>query len=365
MMIRRFGEGVLVLMPDGVVALSGVTGEELWSYRDRGQELTIEVTGNGDYVTLYNRDENETVVLAKAAGEVMHIYDINLDEIDYTHTFGPDSLRPALHGITGDAWIVRWEDSVNSYDLSTGEPLWSVPDVPNCSDVGQVGDLSVRNEVVVAATTCFEHPEDKESVAWTVGWDFTSELVGLSPETGEELWRVEHSIGRMPIDSLDRGIASRPGGLIYVDYPESYDLGISLIDIDAGEATYLEGQSLLWTSPDGSRLGLWDTETGEYRIQDRSGHVERTLDREIVSMGEDMVTDGRRVGLEGGVLYLGDEMEDASSPEGFARFEGFDGSVTFTWDEAESLSVTDALSVPGAVAVAYRADGEPGVMGLR
>ena len=305
------------------------------------------------------------VLLESDTGQIAYEYAQDLLGIEYTHDSSFGHLRSAMVGITGEAWIVRWEDSVNSYDLSTGEPLWSVPDVPNCSDVGQVDDLSVRNEVVVAATTCFEHPEDKESVAWTVGWDFTSELVGLSPETGEELWRVEHSIGRMPIDSLDRVIASRPGGLIYVDYPESYDLGISLIDIDAGEATYLEGQSLLWTSPDGSRLGLWDTETGEYRIQDRSGHVERTLDREIVSMGEDMVTGGRRVGLEGGVLYLEDEMEDASSPEGFARFEGFDGSMTFTWDEAESLRVTNALSVPGAVAVAYRADGEPGVMGLR
>lgn len=82
-------------------------------------------------------------------------------------------------------------------------------------------------------------------------------------------------------------------------------------------------------------------------------------------MGDDMVVDGHRVGLEGGVLYLREWLEDGSAPEGFARFEGFDGSTTFTWDKNEGLSVHEALSVPGAVAVSYTADGDPGVMGLR
>ena len=291
-------------------------------------------------------------------GRIVYEYTQDLAGIDYTHDSSFDHLRPAMVGITGHAWIVRWEDSVSSYDLSTGERLWSVPNVPNCSDVGQVDDLTVGKDVVVAATTCFEHPEDEESVAWTVGWDFTSELVGLSPETGEELWRVEHSIGQMPIDSLERTISSRPGGLIYVNYPESYDLGISLLDIDMREVTYLDGQNLLWVSPDGSRLGLWDTETGEYRIQDRSGEVERTLMPEARS-------EGVRVGLEDGVLYLNEWTEDASASEGFGRFDGFDGDSTLVWDKAEELSVHEALDVPGAVAVSYEADGEPGVMGLR
>ncbi|QVJ01046.1 PQQ-binding-like beta-propeller repeat protein [Nocardiopsis eucommiae] len=93
---------------------------------------------------------------------------------------------------------MRWEDSVSSYDLSTGESLWTVSNVPSCSDVGRVDSLTVRTDVVVAATTCFEQPEGEESVASTLGQDFSSELVGLSPETGEELWRTEHSVGRMP-----------------------------------------------------------------------------------------------------------------------------------------------------------------------
>ncbi|WP_235005922.1 PQQ-binding-like beta-propeller repeat protein [Nocardiopsis sp. JB363] len=355
----------MVLFETGAVALSGETGEELWSYHDRSREFIGNVASGGEYVVLYDQEESQVVLFESDTGRIAYEYTQELTGIDYTHDSSFGHLRPAMAGITDDTWIVRWEDSASSYDLSTGERLWSVSNVPNCSDVGQVDDLTVRKDVVVAATTCFEHPEDEETVAWTVGWDFTSELVGLSPETGEELWRVEHTIGRMPIDSLERTISSRPGGLIYVNYPESHDLGISLLDIDTGEVRYSDAQSLLWTSRDGSRLGLWDTETGEYRVQDRSGSVERTLERDGVSMSEDMVVDGHKVGLEDGVLYLNEWTEDASASEGFGRFDGFDGDSTFVWDKAEELSVHEALDVPGAVAVSYTADGEPGVMGLR
>lgn len=358
LVVRRIDQGAVVLFETGVVALSGETGEELWSYHDRSREFIGNITSGGEHVVLYDQENFRVMLFESDTGRIVYEYMQDLAGIDYTHDSSFDHLRPAMVGITGHAWIVRWEDSVSSYDLSTGERLWSVPNVPNCSDVGQVDDLTVGKDVVVAATTCFEHPEDEESVAWTVGWDFTSELVGLSPETGEELWRVEHSIGQMPIDSLERTISSRPGGLIYVNYPESYDLGISLLDIDMREVTYLDGQNLLWVSPDGSRLGLWDTETGEYRIQDRSGEVERTLMPEARS-------EGVRVGLEDGVLYLNEWTEDASASEGFGRFDGFDGDSTLVWDKAEELSVHEALDVPGAVAVSYEADGEPGVMGLR
>ncbi|MGW5879266.1 outer membrane protein assembly factor BamB family protein [Nocardiopsis terrae] len=365
-MIREMSEGVVVLLEGGAFALSGETGEELWSYYDRGEQLAGNVTDDGEYVVLHDEDSDRTVLLETDTGRIAHEYGLDLSEYEYTKTTSPHDLDAALGGITGETWVVRWENSVSSYDLDTGEPVWAAADVPSCSDVGQVDSLTVQKEVVVAATTCFEHPEDKETVAWTVGWDFTSELVGLDPGTGEELWRVEHSIGRMPYDSLGRTVTSRPGGLVYIDFNDpSLPLRYSLLDIEAREATHLETRSLLWTSQDGARLGLWDTETGDYLIQDRSGDVERTLERDGVSMSDDMVADGHRVGLEGGVLYLAEWTEDGSVPEGFARFEGFDSSTTFVWDRAESISVSNALSVPGGVAVAYRADGEPGVMGLR
>ncbi|MFE3460438.1 PQQ-binding-like beta-propeller repeat protein [Nocardiopsis aegyptia] len=359
-------EGVLVLLQGGVFAISGETGEELWSYYGHGRSLIGNVSSDGEYVVLYDEEESRTVLLRSSTGEIVGEFDVDLSEIDYTRTMSPDHLAAALAGVSGDTWVVRREDSVDSYDLATGDQAWTASDVPSCPDVGQVDSLTVQSDVVVAATTCFEQPEDRDSVVHVQGWDFTSELVGLDPDTGEELWRVEHSVGRSPFDSLERTIEPRPGGFVYIDFHYPYPpVGYSVLDIEAQEAIHLETQSLLWTSPEGSHLGLWDLETGEYQVQDRSGNVERTLELDTLSMSDDMVTDGLRVGLEGGVLYLTNEVADASASEGFARFEGFEDSATFTWDREESLSVTEALSVPGAVAVAYRAGDTRGVMGLR
>ena len=138
-----------------------------------------------------------------------------------------------------------------------------------------------------------------------------------------------------------------------------------MFDVESREATHLETWRPVWVSVDGELLGLWDTETGVYQVRDRSGNVERTLGPGLVSMGEDFVADGHVVGLEGGVLYVEGQVENASAAEGFARFEGFEGSSALVWDQEAGMSVHGALSVPGAVTVLYDIDGERAVMGLR
>lgn len=352
--LRGTSEGVIVLLENGVFGLSGETGEELWSYYEPDQEFLVEVTDNGEFVVLQEEDNSRTILLESDTGRVVNEFTLDLSEIDHMYRVQVGNLFEPLSTITGNSWTLRWEDTVFSLELETGDEAWKVQDLSRCSGQGSVDDIDVRGDAVVAATTCQEEPEGE-----TPAQSFTSELVGLDGETGEELWRVEHSIGRRYQDSLERTIESRPGGLVYIDFNYPYrPLGYSLLDIEAREATHLELQNLLWVSPDGSRLGLWDTETGAYLVRDRSGANERTLEPETKA-------EGVRVGLEGGVLYLNEWTEDASASEGFGWFDGFDGDSTFVWDKAEELSVHEALDVPGAVAVSYTADGEPGVMGLR
>lgn len=343
-----------MLSENGAFALSGETGEELWSYYEPDREFLAEVTDDGEFVVLREEETSRMVLLESDTGRVAHEVDFDLSEIDHIYRVQSGNLFEPLRTITGGSWILRWEDTVFSHDLETGDEVWMVQDLARCSGEGSVDDIDVRDDSVVVATTCHEESEDDDPRD-----GFTSELVGLDTETGEEVWRVEHSIGRRYQDSLERTIDSRSGALVYIDFHYPYPpLGYSLLDIEAEKATHLETQNLLWVSPDGSRLGLWDVETDEYRIQDRSGEVERTLRPEARA-------EGIRVGLEGGVLYLNEWTEDASVSEGFGRFDGFDGESTFMWDKNEGLSVHEALDVPGAVAVSYTADGEPGVMGLR
>lgn len=377
MAVREFGEGALVLLEGGVFALSGETGEELWSYYDNDKDLDVNVTDNGEYVVLYDEETFEITLLERDTGQVAHEYTFDLSRVTSSFRVRTDPLDGPLSGMTGETWVAPLKDSVASYALNSGNVMWEATDVANCSDEAWILSLSVQDEVVIAATTCYEQPEgDENDKAWTLGWDFTSELVGLDPESGEELWRVEHSIGDMPGESIQRDIASRPGGLVSIDYLDSPDLGHSLLDIKAREATHLGTRELLWSSPDGESLGLWDPERREYQVQDRSGEVERTVRPDLGSMSGDVLDDGYQVGLADGILHLEENVLDApvdsGSPRSFARFDGFEGSSVITWDGSalpwdgeENMYVNSARSVPGAVAVSYSVDGDRGVMGLQ
>lgn len=363
--VRPFDEGVIALVEDGVFALSGETGDVLWSYRDPGKTLLSNVTTDGEHVVLHEEENSRTILLDRDSGRISHEFSLDMSEYEHTYRVREDHLSDALKTVSGNSWVVRWKDMVASHDLEDGGASWVASDVAKCSFQGSVDSISVSENTVVAATTCYEQPEGQDSVEWSVSWEFTSEFVGLDPGTGEELWRIEHTVGRMPRESLQREIYVCSEGLLCVAYLDSPDLEPSLLETESRKVTDLETRSLLWISDDAGQRGLWDTETGVYRIEDPAGNVERESERGLVSMNEDIVKDGYRVGLEGGVLYLEERVEDTSASEGFARFEGFDGSAILTWDEAESLRVADAISVPGAVAVAYVADGQAGVMGLR
>lgn len=346
-------------------ALAGTTGDVLWSYRDPGRTLLSNVTTDGEHVVLHDEESSRTMLLDRDSGRITYEFSLDMSEYDHNYRVRDDHLSDALKTVSGDSWVVRWQDTVTSHSLEDGGTSWVTSDVAECSSQGSVDSISVRENVVVAATTCYEQPQGQESVEWSEGWEFTSEFVGLDPATGEELWRIEHTVGRMPRESLQREMYVCSEGLLCVTYLDSHDEELSLLEIESPEVTDLGAWNLLWISDDGGQRGLWDTETGAYRIEDLAGNIERESELGLVSMNEGIVQDGHRVGLEGGVLYLEESMEDASAPEGFARFEGFEDSTVLTWDSEESLSVTDAVSVPGAVAVAYVADGRAGVMGLR
>ena len=72
--LHEMGEGVLVLLDTGVFALSGKTGEELWSYHDRDQTLISNVSANEEYVVLHDEDTSKMTLLERDTGQVAHEY---------------------------------------------------------------------------------------------------------------------------------------------------------------------------------------------------------------------------------------------------------------------------------------------------
>ncbi|MFJ9554799.1 PQQ-binding-like beta-propeller repeat protein [Nocardiopsis sp. NPDC101807] len=365
--------GVAVLQAAGVVVLSGETGEELWQYRVSEGEVTGNVSDDGRHVVLRSEDdtgagteEAELTVLDSGTGEIVHEFDSSGIEAVERVGFAPQ-IGESLSGVTGDIWAVQDEAGVTAHRWEDGEVLWSsaTADLARCTDVGSVDDLAVLDDVVVAAFTCYEQPEGEDPVDMTEGQEFVSGLVGLDPTSGEELWRSEDQLGLFPADSHSRVLTVQGSGLIVVEYP--YEEVRQLVDPSSGGVTDLGRNDVLWSSSDGSTLGVWHAESRDYRHEDGSGEALTSLVEETGAVPEPTVSGGGFLGLEDGVLYLAEEVEGGADAPVLAYFAGFQGAseITADWD-AQRTEVHDAVSVPGAVVVSYTDDeGRSGVIGLR
>jgi outer membrane protein assembly factor BamB len=365
--------GVAVLQAAGVVVLSGETGEELWQYRVSEGEVSGNVSDDGRHVVLRSEGdtgagtgEAELTVLDSGTGEIVH--EFNSSGVEAVERVGwMPQIGESLSGVTSGLWVVQEEHGVAAHQLEDGEVLWSsdTADLARCEDVGSVDDLSVLDDVVVAAFTCYEQPEGEDPVDMTEGQEFVSGLVGLDPTSGEELWWSEGQTGLFPADSHSRVLTVQSSGSIVVEYP--YEEVRQLVAPSSGDVTDLGRNDVLWSNSDGSTLGVWHAESRDYRHEDRSGEALMSLVEETGSASAPTVSGGGFLGLEDGVLYLAEEVEGGADAPVLAYFTGFQGASEITADrDAQRTEVHDAVSVPGAVAVSYTDDeGRSGVIGLR
>ncbi|GAA1437937.1 hypothetical protein GCM10009602_04830 [Nocardiopsis tropica] len=366
--------GVAVLQAAGVVVLSGETGEELWQYRVSEGEVSGNVSDDGRHVVLRSEGDTgagtggtELTVLDSGTGEIVHEFDSNGVEAVERVGWMPQ-IGESLSGVTGDIWVVHDEAGVTAHQWEDGEARWSsaTADLARCTDVGSVDDLAVLDGVVVAAFTCYEQPEGEDPVDMVEGREFVSGLVGLDPASGEELWRHEEQLGLFPADSQGRTLAVQESGLLVVEYP--YTELRQFVDPAEGEVWDLGRNNVLWSSGDGSRLGVWHAESRDYRIEDRSGGVLASLEEKTGASPEPTVSGGGFLGLEEGVLHIAEEIPaDAEEPV-IGYFSGFEGTseIDASGHGGARWEIHAAVSVPGAVVVSYtETEGRSGVIGLR
>ena len=364
--------GVAVLQRNGVVILSGETGEEIWQYRVGEGEISGNLSDDGRYVVLRveadgsRLEGGELVVLDSGTGEIEHEFEIS--DIEAFERVGwMPQVGESLSGVMGDIWVVQEEEDVVAYDLGGGGNVWSTPtsELSRCADVGSVDDLAVLDEALVVAVTCYEQPEDRESVDMVEGRDFVSGLVGLNPVSGEELWRFEEQLGMFPADSQGRTLEVQESGLLVVDYP--FEDVRQLVDPTEGEVWGLGRNNVLWSSADGSRVGVWHAELRDYRIEEPSGDVLASLEGETGASPAPTVSGGGFLGLEEGVLYVAEEIPaDAEEPV-IGYFSGFGGAseIGTSGHGGARREIHAVVSVPGAVVVSYTEDGgQSGVIGL-
>lgn len=214
-----FPLGVIVTISDGVIALRGDTGEELWRYRRVGEEVTdANVTTSGDRVALaYPVEEEETeaavtphdvVLLDSATGKELgsHTEDFTT-EAALTGDITTLSPMPEHLGLLSDSSRIVYRDvddertGVFSLDLETGEETWSLTDLEGEGQEGR--DFNPKGVVASGDTIILSGnfmDEDIESLDETAEeQEHTVVLLGLDAASGEELWR--HEIDRnAPID---------------------------------------------------------------------------------------------------------------------------------------------------------------------
>ncbi|WP_433699795.1 PQQ-binding-like beta-propeller repeat protein [Nocardiopsis sp. CA-288880] len=366
--------GVAVLQAAGIVVLSGETGEELWRYRVSEGEVSGNVSDDGRHVVLRSEGDagadtggTELTVLDSGTGEIVHEFDSSGVEAVERVGWMPQ-IAESLSAVMGDIWFVHEEENVVAYHLGDDRDVWSTPtsDLSQCAGVGSVDDLAVLNEALVVAVTCYEQPEDREPVDMVEGREFVSGLVGLDPASGEELWRHEEQLGLFPADSQGRTLAVQESGLLVAEYP--YTELRQFVDPAEGEVRGLGRNNVLWSSGDGSRLGVWHAESRDYRIEDRSGGVLASLEEETGASPDPTVDGGGFLGLEEGVLHITEEiLADAEEPV-IGYFSGFEGNseIDVSGHGGARWEVHAAVSVPGAVVVSHtETEGRSGVIGLR
>ena len=362
--------GVGAVLDDGIIALSAETGGEMWSYQVSGSEVFSAGSNDGRYFVLQILDSED-----EDAPPRMVILDLETGEPveDYFLSGGADSTgkqRGWLSSINDERWVTASEGGLTAYALGSDHAVWEVKDVVECDEnMGSIDGMVTGEKVTVVGTTCYEQPEDEDEIHMTEGQDFISGLVGIDMDTGKELWRWEDRLGLFPAASMERNFTLHENDLLTVDYP--YDRIGQIVNPETGDVTTLDEGQVLWSNDDGSRFGVWDQYTQNYRIEDLNGEVYEALEDKELDIA-DLIYVARRggdiVGLEKGALEVTREVPEEAGQIDIAAFQGFEStnSVSFSWSETYDLRFVEARSVPGAVAVSYLSYGETsGIIGIR
>lgn len=166
--------GALMVLDDGVVALAGDTGGELWHHRDPGRRVAeAAVTPDRETLLLFFADGGSRDVLAfsTGTGEAVGAYRADAE--------------PEAEHLTDDLRISVRDDgavTVTAHSLTGGGPVWSRemdPPAPG-QDAFVPGDLASAPGAVVVTGTFTDGDEGHTAV-----------VVALEPGTGRVLWERE------------------------------------------------------------------------------------------------------------------------------------------------------------------------------
>ncbi|WP_017546949.1 PQQ-binding-like beta-propeller repeat protein [Nocardiopsis prasina] len=301
--VRPFPRGVVVTVSDGVIALQGDTGEELWRYRRVGEAVTdANVTASGDRVALaYPVDEDseaadvphDVVLLGSDTGEELgsHVEDFTAEE-QVPGNITTLSPMPEHLGLLSDSSRIVYRDvnderdGVFSLDLETGDQTWSLTELRGEGQEGRnfhPKGVVASGETVIISGNFMD--EDIESLDETAEQQkHTVVLLGLDSVSGEELWR--HEIDRdAPIDLHPIELSVQPVSHAVIAVTPGLHGEEWILDPVTGErlteeAFFSEREGDVIGALEGSvvnEVRQTDEDELEYTFTDFSGDTHRTI----------------------------------------------------------------------------------------
>lgn len=391
--------GPLAVLEDGVVALDGTNGEEVWGYRVRGSEdadfVSVGLTPDAERVLITRTERSgaeasvETVVVDSRTGDVAerHSHDLPaevMEEADVSEAI-PDARNVSDH-----TWIEPTENGFVARDIASGEAAWEFEPEAGCSMVAAAASANFHGAGVGVTGDTYLVPlscEDEASAGDGGDEMAPGVLLALDAATGEERWAEGHEV------LLTASHYSDPGNFalrfnISVDQ-ESFvartEEGRTVFDITSGDVLY---EDITDFYPEGASLEylfyLSEGVVGTSVDAERDAHPLRLrmadfLDGETVAeieLSEDYYSrrtpsyfnlrpadlGSGNIALEEGLVITACDYDCSISGEGSGR-ENL--ALFIPWDEREVVSEVELpefnssvsrdilLPVPGAV-VAYQ-----------
>lgn len=364
--------GVAVQLDDGVVALSGKTGEEAWSYRDVGSSLKVFFSTSGEQVVLqkYAEEGGEVTVIDSTTGQITP----DVTEAseggdspaprDFAHTPFELDLRVDTHREGSQKFLT-------GFSLSSGERLWTQEKEIRCEGDPEleswIGRPLVLTDIVLAPLVCAPRA-DGVHVSGGQG-ELLMGTIAFSATDGTEAWRLENEFPQDAASATASELElAGEGNYVLLNYLSE---GGQVVDPETGE--------LLFSSDEGELVGV--TEDGfsvvadpgmdSYQGISQTGQVKAEMSVEehcwTVARAEAMVLG------EGIAVVCAGEAVTEGTPHHAYHFDlNDDGgtpavSVELAASEGDFPDrVEEVLSAPGALVITYRdsSTGNQGILGL-
>lgn len=328
--------GVVAALDDGVVAVHGGTGEELWRFRRPGGVVASGVTPDGEAVVVAFREERpwraggRMLVLDAATGEIRHDHEFPLSgEGGAGRPAEELAALPEVRLLTSAVRVQPDSTDLVGYALESNEEVWrfSVPSGCTHGPATSAGDgwgALFHPDLVVVPLVCVPGVDDVGEIGPGTDPDTSSLVVALDAGTGREVWRYENT--------EDAGDTSP-------DLRASVDGTVLTIAEQFTEDTEypLSGDGRILDLATGEVLVASVREVADGRDVFQVDGMARTLTYAgVLGEGEDATVEYGRLSFDGEVLA------SAVLPEGVAgRGRGYYGPIRNNFDHRTTAAVLE------------------------